>query len=146
MINGRNYDYEDVKFFLNGIPIGIDEINYNDEQEWELLHGAGSRPIAAGRGNYKASGDMTIKREDFDTLNNIARAAGKTIYDFKPGVIVVSYGAKTISDDSDFVDVEYSPLHTDTIQNFIFTKVDRAVKQNDKGNTVKLSFICEKIT
>lgn len=147
MINGKNYDWEDVKIFLNGVPVAdVDEINYTDEQEFELLYGAGSKPIAAGRGNYKGSGDITLKREAYDEINNIARAAGKTIFDFKPGLIVVSYGAKVISDDSDFIGVSYSPLHTDTLINTIFTKRDLGTKQNDKENSIKLEILFEKLT
>jgi acetoin utilization deacetylase AcuC-like enzyme len=147
MINGKNYDWEDVKIFLNGVPVAdVDEINYTDEQEFELLYAAGSMPIGAGRGNYKGSGDINLKREAYDELNNIARAVGKRIYDFRPGLIVVSYGAKVISEDSDFIGVSYSPLHTETLQNVLFTKRNFATKQNDKENTIKLEFIFEKIT
>lgn len=146
MINGKNYDWEDVKIFLNGVPIAdVDEISYTDEQEFELLYAAGSKPIAAGRGNYKGSGDVTLKREAYDELNNIARAAGKTIFDFRPGLIVVSYGAKVISEDSDFIDVSHSPLHTDTLINTIFTRRNFGTKQNDKENSVKVEFMFEKI-
>jgi len=140
LINGKNYDWEDIQIFINGILYsGVTEISYSDEQEWEGQYAGGSKAVGVGRGNYKASGDITLTRNTYDILNNVARAAGKTIYDNKPGMIVVSYGAKTVPEDSDFISVDYSPLHTDTLQNFVFEKRDFSAKQNDKGNTVKLN-------
>lgn len=146
MVNGRNYDWEDVQIFLNGVaqPEVVD-INYSDEKERELLYGAGSAPIGVGNGNYKASGDITIKRASFDELCAVAKAAGKTIYDFKPFIIVVSFGAKVLNEGSSFVDTTYSPINTDTLVNVMFTKRTYGTKQNDKENTVKLELICEKI-
>lgn len=146
MIKGENYEWEDVDIHINGILSShVTEINYTDEKEREHLYGAGSKPVAIGSGNYKSSGDITLKREGFDILNNIARVAGKTIYDFAPFLIVVTYGAKTIPEDSEFVSTDKSPLHTETLSNVLFTKTDRGTKQNDKENTVKIDFICEAI-
>jgi hypothetical protein len=145
LVNGKNFDFEDLKLFINGVQaMDLQEINYSDEQEWELQYGTGARPIGAGRGNYKASGDLTLGRSEFDTLNNLARVAGKSIYDFKPFVIVASYATKVEGDDL-FVKSEVSPLHTDMLVNCIFTKRDFGIKQNDKKNTVKIEFICPEI-
>jgi hypothetical protein len=146
LINGKNYDWEDVVISLSGVPVlEVTEINYSDEKEAELLYAAGSKPIGVGKGNYKASGDITFKRSSFDDLNLVAKAGGKSIYDFKPFPIIVSFGAKTISDDSKFIEVEHSPLHTETLMNVMFTKRTYGTKQNDKENTVKAEFIFEKI-
>jgi hypothetical protein len=147
VINGKNFDWENVEIFLDGVIVtDVKEINYTDEQEWEKQYSGGSRPIAIGRGNYNASGDITVGRAAYDELNTIARVAGKTVYDFKPGIIVVSYGTKTVPEDEGaFIEVSHSPLHTDTILNFVFSKRDFGIKQNDKGNSVKLEFEAEKI-
>jgi hypothetical protein len=146
LVNGKNYDWEDFDVHINGIlSAHVTELNYTDEKEKELLYGAGSDPVGMGYGNYKASGDITLKREGFDILNNVAKSAGKTIYDFKPFLIVASYGSKSISEDTDFVESSHSPLHTDSLINVSFTKRDFGIKQNDKENTVKIEFICEKV-
>jgi hypothetical protein len=146
MINGKNYDWEDFQVFLNGIRSEhVTDINYTDEKEVEGLYAAGSRPVAAGKGNYKASGDITLKREGYDVLNNAAKIAGKSIFDFKPFTIVASYRSKIITEDSEFIDSQSSPEHVDTLVNVMFTKRTFGIKQNDKENTVKLELFVEKV-
>jgi hypothetical protein len=144
MINGKIHDWEDMHFYLDGILItGITDINYKDSQKKEHVYAAGSKPIGRGRGNLEGSGDITLTRNEYDRVNNIAKAAGKSVYDFKPFVIVVVYGAKTITEESPFPQVEDSILHTDTLQNAEFTDRDFAAKQDDVNNTVKLGLIFE---
>lgn len=144
MINGKIFDWEDIHFYLNGILIsGITDINYKDSQKKEHTYAAGSKPTGRGRGNLEGSGDITLTRDEYDTINNIAKAVSKSIYDYKPFVIVVCYGTKTITDDSEFPVVDNSTLHTDTLQNAEFTDRDFAAKQDDINNTIKIGLIFE---
>lgn len=145
MVNGKKHDFEDLKLYFNGVQLmDLQDINYSDEQEWELLYGSGSRPNGMGRGLYRASGDITLSREDFDTINNACKVAGKTPFDLKPFMVIASYGAK-ISGDDLFIETQNSPLHTDTLVNCVVTKRDFGIKQGDKGNTVKMEILFEKI-
>lgn len=144
MINGKTYDWEDAKFYLNGIPItDIREINYTDSVEHTNIYAGGSKPIGLGKGNMEGSGDLTLGRDQYQTLINVARAAGKSIYDYKPGIIVVVYGAKTVPEEGDFIDVSQSPLATDTLYSVVFKKRDPSARQNDTGLAVKLEFTFE---
>lgn len=144
MINGTNYDWEDLDVHLNGILSShVVDINYSDGIEREHAFGAGSKPVAIVSGNMEASGDITLRREGYDILNNACKAAGQSVYNIKPFLIVATYGSKTISDDSDYIEVGKSLLHTDTLMNVMFKKRDFGIKQNDKNNTVKLEVIFE---
>lgn len=144
MVNGKTYDWEDIKFYLDGVPItDIREISYTDSVEHTNIYAGGNKPIGLGRGNMEGSGDLTLGRDAYQTLINIARAAGKSIYDYKPGTIVVVYGAKKVPDEGDFVEVSENPLTTDTLYNAVFKKRDMSARQNDTGLGVKLEFTFE---
>lgn len=92
-INGRQYDWEDVGVMLpSGEAIGITEIKYEDGQSITARYGKGSVPRGYGRGNYEASGSMTLCRDEWERLKLIlAGTGGGKIYDHTPFEIVVAY-------------------------------------------------------
>lgn len=138
MINGRNFSYEDIKIVLNGVPVAdVKEINYKDAVKRESVRGGGRYPIGVGTADYEASGDITLTREDYDTLISIAAGARRKLYEMNSFVVVVAYGAKTEGDDG-FTEVNYSPTHVDRLENCLFQSRDFAAKQGDTENTVKL--------
>lgn len=144
-INGENFAFEDIQIRVNGVQMAeITEINYSDEREAEEQYGTGSMPIAIGMGNYKASGDLTLRRHQYDTLRALATAAGRKIYEMNPFEIIISCGGRVAGDDG-FTEVNYSPLNVETLHNCVWIKRNMAGRQNDKGGTVKLDFICESI-
>lgn len=67
-VNGKAYDWGDVNLQLPGLVIEPQEISYDDELEKEVVYGLGSKPRGYGRGNYKASGKLTLLRDDYDAL------------------------------------------------------------------------------
>ena len=141
MINGKVFDWESKEIFLNGVKLAeIVDINYKDSKEVEKIRGAGSGVLGYGGGNLDGSGDMTLERGEYDRINNAARAAGKSIYDFVPMTIVVSHGAKVSPEGSDFVDIQHGATHTETLLNVVFSSRDTGAKQNDKSNEMKLGF------
>lgn len=78
MINGNRFDWESIEIALpSGIAIGINEISYSDERPIEPRYGKGGIPRGFGRKNYKASGNMTLDREDADRLR---LALGGSVY------------------------------------------------------------------
>ena len=105
-INGKNYDWEDIHVTtLTGEQIGITEIKYSDEQSVTARYGRGAVPRGYGRGNYEASGSMTLDRDEWEKLKKELTADGGGIYDHAPFTIVVSYA----NDDM--------PTVTDTLKN-----------------------------
>ena len=127
MINGRQYDWESVEIKLpQGTAVGITEISYNDEKSVEARYGKGAVPRGYGRKNYKASGSMTLDRDEFEALK---KALGGSVYNDSPFPIVVSYG----NDDM--------PTVTDTLPDVLIIKQDTSGKQDsDNVSAMKLDF------
>ncbi|MDY6904084.1 MAG: hypothetical protein SWH61_05295 [Thermodesulfobacteriota bacterium] len=126
-INGKQYDWEDVTINLkSGIAIGITEINYADERGIEPRYGKGATPRGYGRKNYKASGDMTLDRDEAEALRN---ALGGSFYKGDPFPVTVGYA----NDDQ--------PAVTDILPDIKITKADTSAKQDDdNAGAVKLDF------
>ena len=111
MINGKLFDWESVTIVLpSGVSIGISEINYSDERPIEERYGKGSTPRGYGRKNYKASGSMTLDREE---ANLLQLALGGSFYSaLLLFPIVVAYA------------VESQPPITDSLPACKITKID----------------------
>ncbi len=119
MVNGHKYDWESVEIKLpNGTAIGITDINYNDEKGIEKRYGKGAVPRGYGRKNYNASGDITIDRDEYESLKN---ALGGTVYGDNPFQIVVSYGNNDM------------PTVTDTLPDVLIAKQSTGAKQDSEN-------------
>lgn len=90
-VNGRAYDWGDVNLQLPGVVIEVQEISYDDELEKELAYGLGSRPRGYGRGNYKASGKLTLLRDDYDALLDYCKQQGTAFFALEFDKVIVSY-------------------------------------------------------
>ena len=124
-INGNQYDWESVSINLpSGEAVGITEINYNDERPVEERFGKGSKPRGFGRKNYKASGSMTLDR---DEANRLQDALGGSFYKGNPFNITVEYA----NDDQ--------PAITDVLPDCKITKTDTSAKQ-DEDNAGQMKF------
>ncbi len=126
-VNGKKYDWEDMEISLpNGVAIGITDISYSDEKGIEERYGKGAVPRGYGGKNYKASGSMTLDRDEADRLLN---ALSVPVYKAKPFPIVVSYA----NDDQSTI--------TDTLPDCKVTKLDTSGKQDDdNAGVVKMDF------
>jgi len=128
MINGQTYDWESVSATIAGkILDGIKEISYDEEQELEAVYGRGNKPIAYGKGKYKASGKMTLLKPEFDMFEKVSLPAGGLAM-VKPFPITVTYR----NDDQS--------LKTDVLKDCLVKKIGRAAKQGDKELTVSVEF------
>ncbi len=128
-INGNYYDWESIEIQLqpSGVAIGVTEINYNDERGIEARYGKGAVPRGFGRKNYKASGSMTLDKDEGELLR---KGLGGSFYSNKPFPIIVSYS----NPDRETV--------TDTLPDCLITKADVSGKQDeDNVGAVKLDFI-----
>ncbi|MCD7947206.1 MAG: hypothetical protein LUG13_02755 [Oscillospiraceae bacterium] len=105
------------------------EISYDDEQEKEESYGKGNRPRGYGTGNYKASGKLSLLRDDYDDLLAYCKAKSIAFYGLEIPSIVVSYanqGGRTIID-------ELKQVH--------FTKRSNKAAQGDKTLTVDIDLL-----
>lgn len=101
-VNGKAYDWGDVDIKLPGLALQVQEISYDDEQEMEETYGRGIRPRGFGTGNYKASGKLSLLRDDYDDLLAYCKVKGVAFYKMEFPSVVVSYaneGGRTIIDE-----------------------------------------------
>ena len=100
-VNGKNYDWGDVDVKFPGLVLVVQEISYDDEQDMEESYGRGYKPRGFGKGNYKASGKLSMLRDDYEDLLAFCKAKGVSFYDLELPSIVVSYAdnGKAISSD-----------------------------------------------
>lgn len=124
-VNGKNYDWGDVDVKFPGLVLVLQEISYDDEQDMEESYGKGYKPRGYGKGNYKASGKVSMLRDDYEDLLAWCKAKGVSFYDLEIPSIVVSYAdsGKAMSSD------ELRKVH--------FIKRTHKTSQGDKSLTVE---------
>jgi hypothetical protein len=116
-INGNYYDWESVEIQLpSGVAVGITEISYQDERGIEPRYGKGATPRGFGRKNYKASGSMTLDKDEAARLRAVL---GGSVYARTPFPIVAAYANQD------------QPTITDTLPDVMITKTDTSAKQED---------------
>ena len=128
-VNGKAYDWADVNLFLPGLTIEPQEISYEDELEKELAYGLGSRPRGYGRGNYKASGKLSLLRDDYDDLLDYCKQQGISFFALEFPKVVVSYAN------------EGDAMRQDVLNRVSFTKRSNKVAQGDKSLKVDLDLM-----
>lgn len=128
-VNGRTYGWADVDVKIPGLNLVLQEISYDDEQETEEAYGRGNKPRGYGKGNYKASGKMSMLRDDYDDLLDYCRRMKIPFFGVEFPMIVVSYandGGRT---------------RMDVLKKVIFTKRSHKAGQNDKSLTVDIDLM-----
>ena len=89
-VNGKAYDWGDVDVKVPGLVLNVQEISYDDELEMEEVYGRGNKPRGYGTGNYKASGKISMLRDDYDDFLAWCKAKGVPFYKVDIPSIVVS--------------------------------------------------------
>lgn len=129
IVNGRAYGWGDIDVQIPGLYIEAQEISYDDELEKEAVYGMGRKPRGYGAGNYKASGKISMLRDDYYDLVEYCKNKGIKFFDLVIDKIVVSYGN------------DNQPIKTDVINKVTFTKRTGGGKQGDKSLTVDLDML-----
>ena len=128
-VNGINYGWGDVDVKIPGLNLVVQEISYDDEQEMEESYGRGNRPRGYGKGNYKASGKMSMLRDDFDDVLDYCKATGKSFYNVELPSVVVSYGNPG------------GRTRIDELKRVVFVKRSHKAAQGDKTLSVDIDFM-----
>lgn len=90
IINGEKYSWAKVRILMDGLPkIGINAINYSDEQAIEAEYGAGDAPVGYRMGDIAYEGSVTLHKEEVELLQ-LAAPNGR-LQEIAPFDIVVSY-------------------------------------------------------
>ena len=101
IINGKVYDWGSINIEIPGLSIEAQSIDYDDELESELVYGRGMLPRGYGNGNYKASGKISLLRDDYNDILDYCKQKGIPFYKLVIEKIIVSYaneGQATRSD------------------------------------------------
>jgi len=127
-VNGRKYSWENISVTLpNGIAIGITDISYNDEKGVEARYGKGAVPRGWGGKRYKASGSMSLDRDEFEIFRKEMKGS---VYKADPFPIIVEYMLLSGEEVKD------------TLPKCMITKQDTSGKEDDdNAGAVKLDFI-----
>ena len=128
-VNGRAYGWGDVDVKIPGLVITVQEISYDDEQEMEEVYGKGYKPRGYGNGNYKASGKISMLRDDYDDFLAWCKAKGVPFFKLDIPSIVVSYAN------------EGERTHIDELKKVKITKRSNKASQGDKSLTVDLDLM-----
>ena len=128
-VNGISYGWGDVDVKIPGLNLVVQEISYDDEQEMEESYGKGYRPRGYGKGNYKASGKMSMLRDDFDDVLDYCKATGKSFYNVELPSVVVSYGNPG------------GRTRIDELKKVVFVKRSHKAAQGDKTLTVDIDLM-----
>lgn len=130
MINGKNYDWNDVTInMLYGTVIAIEDISYDDEQEKTMTYGKGAVGQSWGSGNYKANAKITILYEEYERIMEYAKRLKKGLYSIPPFPITVSYAN------------DGQAISTDTLEGCTFTKRSNKAGQGNQNMKVDLDIL-----
>jgi hypothetical protein len=128
-VNGKAYDWGDVDIKIPGLVVVVKEISYDDEQDMEEVYGKGNKPRGYGTGNYKASGKLTMLRDDYNDFLAWCKSKGVPFYKLDIPSIVVSYAS------------EGDRTRIDELRKVKITKRSNKASQGDKSLTIDLDLM-----
>jgi hypothetical protein len=133
-INGIAHSFEDINIILMGQKIGgIEGCNYDDtEDDPDAIYAPGSRqPVGMGLGQGKLVDLKLEMREDaFQAFAAPAKAANKSVRDYWPFAVVVSYADKM--QDGVFIASQVNAINTDVIDKCKVVSVSKPNRRADK--------------
>lgn len=129
--NTANHSWSQCDIAINGkILTGIRGISYDTEQSKEHIYGKGNEPLGIGRGNKKYEGELKLLKYELDAL--VANSPLGDLMRLKFDV-TISYAN------------DQGAIVRDTIQGCEFTKITKAVNQDDKMVELTLPIIALRI-
>ena len=96
LINGKSYDYSQIRVVIMGVPLtGITEINYDEEQDKTNVLGTGKRGHARGHGAIESSASIGLSMNEVEKIRDasvIAGDANGSLLSIEPFEVIVVYG------------------------------------------------------
>lgn len=129
IINGRSYDWSSITIDMPGMTFQAQDISYDDELEKEPVYGMGSAQRGYGRGNYKATGKITMLKDDFDDLVAHCKKQKVALYNLDIPKITVAYANG------------YQPTKIDVLNKVTITKSSHKATQGDKSIKVDIDLL-----
>lgn len=129
IVNGKVYDWGSIDIQIPGLALEAQEISYDDELESELVYGKSPVPRGYGNGNYKASGKISLLRDDYNDILDYCKKNNLKFYQVVIDKIIVSYAN------------EGQPTRSDVINKVKFSKRTNKVANGDKSFKVDLDLL-----
>lgn len=129
IINGKVYDWSSISIEIPGLPIEAQEISYDDELESELVYGKSPTPRGYGNGNYKASGKLSLLRDDYNDILDYCKRNKIPFYKLVIDKIIISYAN------------EGQATRSDVINKVKFQKRTNKAANGDKSFKVDLDLL-----
>jgi hypothetical protein len=131
LINGVRMDFSSINFAPIGARIvGIKSINYEDELNPGIVRGTSAQVIGRTRGEYNATFDFEIYREDWldlcIALSKLTTASGLSPSGTAPGIYEVSFPI-TVA----YAETPASPVQTDTL---LGSRLKKAAASNSSSS------------
>ncbi|MGL4393984.1 MAG: hypothetical protein ACRCS8_02020 [Brevinema sp.] len=133
LVNGKFFDWGDITISLlplTSVVFSAREISYSEESDIDVIYGKGKAPIGFGKGNWKASGSISMLKSEFESL---ALVAGDGILNLDPRLVTINILF------SNSVDGSISAT-TETLTGVRFTKISDKASQNEKSLVTSLDF------
>ncbi len=131
-INGKVYDWADVVCTIAGVPVtGITGIEYKDDQEVVVKHGAGRLPVGYAKGRITCDGKITLYQEEVEAIQR--QSPNGRLQDIAPFDIIVNYMP------------DNGIVTTDKLRNCMFKNNGRGWKEGDTGQEVELDLVMSHI-
>ena len=136
VVNGRHVSWGDLSINNGyGALLGIKEISWNEKQEKEAQYGKGFMPTGVGKGNYEATGKLTITKDEFD--NEFMTWVRAQVGDALASPVEVP--AFTIT--ATYALENGGPAHTTRLLGVEITSVEEGGSQGDKALDVSMELL-----
>ena len=143
MINGHRMDFSSISFQPNGSRIiGIKSINYKHSLKPGMVRGTSAQVAGMTRGEYDASWDMEIYREDWlDFVTALAQLGGFTsglgLSGQGPGYMEVPFPCSVA-----YAETPWAPVQMDMLIGCRITDDDVSNSSGSDGLTLKIQGVC----
>lgn len=134
LVNGKQWDWGDITVTIapySPVIFTAQSISYDETLEAEAVYGKGRTPVGYSKGNWSASGKISMLKNEFELL---ALAVPSGILNVDPRNVLINVLYAHSFDSS-------IPLTTETLMGIRFTKITDSAAQNDKGLSVELEFL-----
>jgi hypothetical protein len=127
----KETQWADIKIAIDKQTVtGIRNVSYKESYDAEVLHSAGSEPIAIQKGNKTYEGTITLLKNEFDALHKAAIEKGYR------SIIDVPYISITIA----YLPAAGRKLVNEELRFCTFIDVSKAMTQGTKYMEIELPF------
>lgn len=134
-VNGKTYDWGDITVQLipySPVLVTCSAISFSESLDTKPIYGKGRSPVAYGKGNWEASGRLTLLKTEFDILQKAAGHAGILNLDPRVASIHIVFGPNLQG---------LVPVADVLLMGVRFTRISDSYSQSDNALKNDLEFL-----